>query len=485
MNNIKKNYIYNVSYQIFALLVPLITTPYVSRVLGVEGIGIYSYTYSMVRYFWILSAIGTTTYGMRIIGISQGDLEKRSEKFWNLFSLKIILSTIFIGTYLIYIFFIAENKIIALIQGIYLLAVTFDIAWFYQGMENFKKIIIKNFIIKVLNIIFIFLFIRKKEDLVLYIFGLAFFQLLGNLSMWISLKKLIRPINFKKLHPLQYLKPCLELFIPGVATQIFAIIDKSMIGWITHSLEENGVYEQAFKIIDMALVLITTLGTVMIPSISREFKNGNKEIIREKLDLSFKFTFFLAFAMIFGIIGISSKFVPIFFGNGYEKSIIILNILSILFLFMGINNIIGNQYLISTDQQNIHTKYLIIGGIINVILNIILIKYLGAIGAAIASVIGEGIIMCLEIRFLYKSKQYNFFENLKYILKYLVSSLIMFLFISVCRNFMTNIYKILFIIIIAFSIYILCLIFMKDELVTIEIKKSLYKIKDKFLKNEG
>ena len=200
-SSIKKNYFYNASYQIFALLVPLVTTPYISRVLGAEGIGTYSYTYSMLRYFWLLSVLGAATFGARSIGINQEDKEKRSYCFWNLFSLKIILSITFIGLYLLYVSFIAESKLIALIQGINLIAVLFDITWFFQGMEDFKKVTIKNFLIKILNIIYIFVFIKDRDDLFLYVFGLAFFLLLGNLSLWISLPKYISKISIRKLSP--------------------------------------------------------------------------------------------------------------------------------------------------------------------------------------------------------------------------------------------------------------------------------------------
>ena len=133
-SSIKKNYFYNVSYQIFALIVPLITTPYVSRVLGAGGIGEYSYTFAIIKYFWLLSALGAATFGAKSIGIVQENKEKRSYAFWNLFSLKVILSLFFIILYILYVIFFAENRVIAFIQGINLIAVMFDITWFFQGM---------------------------------------------------------------------------------------------------------------------------------------------------------------------------------------------------------------------------------------------------------------------------------------------------------------------------------------------------------------
>ena len=476
-SSIKKNYFYNASYQIFALLVPLVTTPYISRVLGAEGIGTYSYTYSMLRYFWLLSVLGAATFGARSIGINQEDKEKRSYCFWNLFLLKIILSITFIALYLLYVSFIAESKLIALIQGINLIAVLFDITWFFQGMEDFKKVTIKNFLIKILNIIYIFVFIKDRDDLSLYVFGLAFFLLLGNLSLWISLPKYINKISIRKLSPFSYFKPVLQLFIPSVAVQMFSVIDRSMIGWFTGSASENGYYEQALKIVDMSLVLITTMGSIMIPKISREYNKGNKKEVKEYITKSLKFTFFISIPMTLGLISISELFVPIFFGEEYMKSSYILDILSFLFIVMGINSVTGSQYLISTGQQNKHTKFLLIGGGVNVVLNIILIPKFMAIGAAIASVIGEMIISLLELFYLNKTKQYNPKVIGKNIYKYIISGICMFLIICIFRNYIDTLLGIIVIVGIGALIYFSILVILKDELLLNEIKKRKNKIK--------
>lgn len=474
--SIKANYIYNITYQIFALVVPLITTPYISRIIGVDGIGINSYTYAMLRYFWLLSALGCATYGLRLIGISQENRYERSVKFWSLFLLKTILSTIAIFLYLVYVVVFSEYKIIAMIQGIYLIAVLFDISWFYQGMEDFKKISIKNFIFKIINIIYIFVFIKKKEDLILYVFGLAFFQLLSNLSLWLPLKNYIDKVNIKSLETKKYLKPCLELFLPSVAAQIFAILDKSMIGWITKDTKENGYYEQALKIVDMSLTIITTLGTVKVPSIARKYQLKQKNEIIQSLNDSVRFTIFVGAPMMFGILGISSKFVPIFFGEEYAKSIGVLNILSILFIFMGLNSITGTQYLISSNQQNLHTKCLLIGGSFNFLLNLLLIFKLKSYGAAIASVVGEIIICVLEITYLYVTKQYNIFSILGKTYKYIVSAIVMYVFLLYVQQYIKNLIDILIFIIIAGLIYLIILLLIKDSYFCLEIKKIIKKI---------
>lgn len=476
--SIKANYIYNISYQIFALIVPLITTPYISRVIGVEGIGINSYTYAMLRYFWLLSALGCATYGLRIIGISQEDRQERSLKFWSLFLLKIVLSSVAILLYVIYVLLYSKYKTIAFIQGIYLIAVMLDISWFYQGMEDFKKISIKNFIFKILNVIYIFMFVKSKDDLKIYIFGLAFFQLLSNLSLWMPLKKYVDKVKIKKLEVFKYLKPCLELFLPSVAAQIFAILDKSMIGWITNDSKENGYYEQALKIIDMSLTVITTLGTVKVPSIARDYKLRKNEKIKQSLNDSVRFTIFVGLPMMFGIWGISGKFVPIFFGEEYIKSTGVLNILSLLFIFMGVNSITGTQYLISSNQQNIHTKCLLVGGCFNFLFNWVLISRIGSYGAAIASVIGEIVICILESAYLYRTKQYNIFPVLLKTYKYIIASVLMFIYLLCIQRYIYNLIGILLAIVVAIIVYFVILMTLKDSFLCLEIRKYFDKRKN-------
>ena len=476
-SNIKKNYLFNVSYQIFALLVPLITTPYISRVLSVEGIGIYSYTYSMVRYFWLLAALGISTLGTRTIGVYQEDKEKRSYEFWNLFSLKFILSAIMGIFYISYVVFIANNKIIALIQGIYLLGVMFDITWLFQGMEDFKKVTLKNFFIKVLNIIYIFIFIKTPDDLAKYVFGLAFFTFIGNLSLWINLKQYVNKIKIKNLKPFKDFKLAAQLFVPSVATQIFFVFDKTMIGWFSNNSLENGYYEQALKIVDMTLVIITTLSTVMIPRIAQEYNKRNNKKIKEYLNKSFRFVFMLAIPMTLGIISVASIFVPWFFGVEYNKSIYILCILSLLYIFMGINSLTGTQYLVSTNQQNKHTKFLLIGGTCNIILNLILIPKFYSIGAAMSSVIGEFIITILELNYLNKTKQYNIKKIFKCAKNYVIAGIIMLVVLVLLKKFLDNNTLLLFVMIICGCItYILALLIEKDSLILGEINKLKKKI---------
>jgi O-antigen/teichoic acid export membrane protein len=423
--SIKVNYLLNASYQLIAIIVPFITTPYISRVLSANGVGLYSYTYSIVCYFTLIATLGTATYGVRIIGIYQSNIEERSKYFWEIFIFRSMISSLMLILYLIYVIFYSENKLLSFLQMFYIIGVIFDITWFFQGLENFKKIAIRNLLIKLLNIIYIFIFIKRIEDLGKYIFGLSFLFFIGNLNMWICLPKYITKMEIKKLRPFKHTGIIIQLFIPTVAIQIYSILDKSMIGWFSPSSNENGYYEQAEKVIKMCLMVITSLGTVMIPRISKEFERKNYVLVQQYLMKSFRFVWFLGVPMMFGIIGITKIFVPVFFGSGFEKVSILLPIFSILFISMGINHTIGNQFLISTGQQNKYTLIITIGGVINFILNLILIPSLYSLGASIASVTGETVSAIIGLVVLSKSKQIKLFELWKLLSNYLLAGIFM------------------------------------------------------------
>ena len=160
--SIKKNYIFNLSYQILLLITPLITTPYVSRILGADGIGTVSYAESIVSYFVLFATMGITTYGQREISYVQQSVEKRSAVFWNTKILEFVTSGIMLIVYLIFALF-QKNALIYIILSCNIIAVFFDISWFFQGLEEFGKIVLRNVIFKFINIAYIFTVVRTKD----------------------------------------------------------------------------------------------------------------------------------------------------------------------------------------------------------------------------------------------------------------------------------------------------------------------------------
>lgn len=309
MKDTNKNFIYNVIYQVFIFIIPFVTTPYISRVLGVENVGIYSYTYSIVNYFMLCGLIGINNYGARSIAIKSKNKDEMSQEFFNIYLLQLILTIIMLMLYYIFSLFIYRyNLTIMLIQSIFLISVAFDINWFYFGMENFKITISRNIIIKILSLILVFSVVKNSNDLWKYTLIMAGSTLISQIYLWIFVKRYIcfKKPEFKKIF--SYLKPCLVLFIPVIAYSIYRIMDKTMIGYIANTVE-LGNYESAEKIINIPIGFITALGTVMMPHMSK-VKNDE---IKDKISETYKLIFFFTVPMCFGIFAISNDFSNIFF----------------------------------------------------------------------------------------------------------------------------------------------------------------------------
>lgn len=423
IKSIKKNYALNLFQQILNLLTPLITTPYISRVLGAEGIGIYSYTNSIVFYFTLFATLGTVTYGQREISYVQDNREKRSEVFWNTEIRCVITTTCCLIAYIFFVLIQKQNRLIYIILAISIIDVALNVSWVFTGMEEFGKIVKRNVIVKIISIAFIFIFVRSANDLALYVLGMTLVMTVGHLSLWPFLPQIINRPQWKKIHPFKDFSVVLSLFIPTIAISIYTVLDKTMIGIITGNAAENGFYDQAIKISRIALTVVTALGVVMVPRIGFLFEKKDILLIRQYMYRSYRFVWLLGIPLCFGIVGIASNFVPWFFGPGFDPVVPILCTLSFLILTIGISNVTGIQYLIPTKRQNTFTKTVLLGALINFLLNLLLISDYGAIGAAIASVSAEGFIAIIQL--IIVRKELSFFTIIKQSVKYFIAGLLM------------------------------------------------------------
>ncbi|MDE6686783.1 MAG: oligosaccharide flippase family protein, partial [Lachnospiraceae bacterium] len=361
--SVGRNYIWNTVNQVFILLVPLIVTPYLSRVLGADGIGIYSYVNSIASYFIITAILGTTLYGQRSIACVRNNREDCSKAFWEIQIFRMLASTICLAFFFIMVSFVKENILIYFILSINIVNVIFDISWFYYGIEDFKKIAIRNFVVKICHMIFIFVFINDSSDLWLYAASVVGFAILGNASMWFSLPKIL--VKVSDVHPLKNIKDIILLFLPTMATQVYCVLDKSMIGWITGSSYQNGCYEQAEKVARFSLSIVTSIAMVVLPRVANLFENQKKEDVLFYIYKAYRFTTFLAFPIMFGLIGVAGTFVPVFFGEGYDLVEVLMPIFSILVVAVSLAYLTGYSYLISTKQQNVYTFSVAVAAVCN------------------------------------------------------------------------------------------------------------------------
>ena len=351
-----------------------------------------------------------------------------------------------------------------------MLANCVDISWFYQGMENFKKTALRNIIVKLISVASIFIFVKNENDVSKYLLIYVLTTLLGNISLWLGIRKYIAKVKINELQVWKQLKPTIALFIPQIAIQVYTVLDKTMIGAITNNMSEVGYYEQTQRIIKILMTIITSLGAVMMPRIAKCFADGEHDKIKEYMKNTFKFVYLLALPMIFGIIAVSDSFVPLFFGPNYDEVKLLMKVMSPIILLIGLSNVTGTQYLLSTKKQKQFTVSVVCGAIINTILNFILINKYDALGAVVATVIAELTVLLVQIFFV--RNDFNFKDLIKSLRNYILSSLIMFLICILLGKIIENIkVSIIVQIVIGIAVYAGFLIILKDDFVYVFLKK--------------
>lgn len=479
--SIRKNYLYNLLFQILTILIPLITAPYLSRILGVSGIGISSYTLSIVSYFILFGSVGVASYGQREIAMNRNDIRKRTKIFWELFIYKFLTTCVSIIAYIFLLLSDNQYNIIYGILSLNILASALDISWFFQGLEEYKMISIRNILVKVLFTIFIFIFVRTSNDLNLYILLNSISLLVSSLALWIKIPKFLSKISRNEIKIFNHVKGTLIYFLPQIATQIYTMVDKTMLGLITGSEIENGYYEQAYKIINISLTILTSLNTVMSPRMSFLYKLNKKTEIKLRLKKSFQFISFLSIPMVFGLIAITPGFVSWFFGEGYEKVTILLPLFAPIIFIIALSNCLGAQCLTPCGKRGKSAIALWVGAIVNVVINLLLIPKFGSIGAVISSVIAESIIAIL---YFYLARNYVSIKDFfKYSWKNFLAGLVMFGVVFYLVNQLSvSIFNTFLEIIIGGLVYGSILILLKDNFMLELSKGAIYYGKSKIFK---
>ena len=308
---IVKNYLYNAMYQVFIIIVPLLTIPYLSRILGPSGIGINSYTNSIVQYFVLFGSIGVGLYGNRQIAFVRDNQVKMSKVFYEIFILRLLTICL---AYLLFVAFLTINgqyHEYYLFQSIAIVAAAFDISWFFMGIENFKVTVLRNFIVQLLALFSIFLFVKSYNDLNIYILITVLSTLIGNLTFFPSLHRYLVKVNYRELRPIKHLKQSLVMFIPQIAVQIYWVLNKTMLGSLD-SVTSSGFFDQSDKIVKLVLAIVTATGTVMLPRVANAFAHREYSKIKEYMYAGFSFVSAISIPMMFGLIAITPKFVPLF-----------------------------------------------------------------------------------------------------------------------------------------------------------------------------
>ncbi|RND58159.1 flippase [Lacticaseibacillus paracasei] len=430
-----KNYLYNASYQVFVLLVPLITTPYISRVLGSSGVGLNSYTNSIIQYFVLIATLGVNLYGNRTVAYDRDDPDKLSQSFWEIALLRILLGMVSIGFFLMFILIHRKNVDLYWFQSIQIIATMFDISWLFVGMEDFKKTVIRNFIVKLVTTAGIFVFVKDKGDLGLYILLLSMSVLLGNLSLWGYLPKFVHiaKISFSGMR--SHFLGSLELFVPQAAMQVYLVLNKTMLGSFTN-VENVGYYENSDKIVKMALTIITSVAAVMIPRMANTFAKKQYQKLHRYLYQTIDFVTCMSCLLTAGLAGVAEKFSVWFMGSDFKITGLLIAVLALVCLPVSWSTVIGSQYLVTTRQTELFTKAVSIGAAVNLALNLVFIPKFSVMGAILATVISESVIAALEVWYIRKQLSVASLFNGWW--KYLIGALFTYLVVKYANSVMVG-----------------------------------------------
>lgn len=419
-----KNYLYNAGYQILYMLAPLITVPYISRNLGAHASGINSYTNAWVTFFYLMGQMGVTLYGNREIAYHRDDIDARSRTFWSIELLQILTVSSSLIVYLVaVIFFSTTFQKYFLLQSLWIIAAGVDISWYFMGLEDFKKTVVRNTIVKLISIAAIFIFVRRPSDLWKYILLLGVAQLGGSLTLWPYLRGSIHRVKLRDLHPLKHFYPAFLLFIPTITTQVYMVVNRLMLGRMS-TQAATGQFDYGDKIVKLVLAIVTATGTVMLPHVANKFSKGDVKGVRQSLYNSFDFVTALAVPMMFGLMAISKKFAPWFLGNEYVPTGTLMFIESPIILFIAWSNVTGTQYLMPVNRVHEYTASVTAGAISNIVFNLFLIQRFGANGAALATVLSELLVTAVQLMFIRNTiKRRQLFSS---VWKYLVAGFVMF-----------------------------------------------------------
>lgn len=402
--SLKKNYLYRICYEVLILITPFITTPYVSRVLGAQGIGNYSYTHSIITYFMLFGALGTAEYGAREIARNRDDKKTASRLFWEIELMTVFTSGVCLVIWCLVIVFSRQYRAYYLALTPFILSTMSDISWYFTGYEKVKNIVLRNSMIRIMGIVLLFLVVRDEGDVLKYCIINSGTALLGNLSMWFYLKKMLVRVELKELHLNRHFKETMLYFVPTIATSIYTVLDKTLIGAITKDSYQNGYYEQATKILKIVeSVVFVAVNSVVGARISYLFAEEKFDEIRQKILHSMNFIYLFGYGAAFGLVGIAERFVPVFFGSGYHKVVTLIYLMSPLILIIGTSHCLGSQYYTPSGQRKRSAKMIVTGSVVNLCLNLLLIPWWGAYGATIASVLAE---FAITVRYVRNSDGY-------------------------------------------------------------------------------
>ena len=394
--SLKKNVAYNFAYQLLALALPLVTAPYLSRIVGADGIGVYSYSEAVATYFVYFVMLGLNNYGNRTIAACQDSKSDRTKAFWSIYAMQAVCFVVSGSAYALYCVFVPGNHVAAILQGMFVVSALFDVNWFFFGMELFKLTVIRNTIVKIATTVLIFVLIKSPDDINLYIAIMSAGTLVSQVVLWPFLRRYIgfyRP-RFKDVT--QHIKPNLILFVSVIAISLYTTLTRILLGALGGGDAMVGYYDNASKIASVPVALISAIGTVMLPRTSALLAKGQDSVAARNMDKTMLVMMCFAGFAAFLIPCVAEPFVELFLGPGFVIAAQALIVLCARVPLLGFGNVMRTQYLIPHKMDSVFLVSAFCGAVASVVVGLILIPQLGAVGAGCASVAAEAAVLLYQ-----------------------------------------------------------------------------------------
>ena len=437
--SLKIQIIFNLLIQIVNYIVPLLVSPYISRVLLDTGIGNYSYAFSITSYFTVFIAFGFDSYGNREVANHRMDINQVSKIVTNIVGSKMILFLVSTCIYLLLIFNgiltngVDLNIYIALL--LVLLGSALDISFMFYGLERISVISSTTFFVNLLYMVSIFCFVKTSNDLLLYTILKSSIHVGIYIILWLFARfKIGGFIIGTKVDFFRTLKAASPYFLPGLIAVFANLIDQTMLGNLASNVEV-GYYQQAYKLIALALAMISCLNPIILARISYLQSASNKKEIENKVLKSFQLIMFLGLPSVFGLCAISRYFIPLFYGEIFRPTVYVMYSLIPTIIFAPLANLWMNSYFYPAGKANQASVAMAIGNICNIALNLVLIKKYRACGAAIATSVAN--IIIFSILLLLSRDLYTGLRYVKSFLRTLVAACIMFFSVLLLQGLIT------------------------------------------------
>lgn len=481
--SLKKNFLYNSLLKVSNIIFPIITFPYVARILLAEGIGKVEFSLSVIQYFILLSQAGIPTYAVRECAKYRNNKDKLSKTVQEILLINfplIVLSYIilFISLFSLKSFYIYKNLLI--IMSVNIISTNIGIEWFYQATEEYRLITIRNILVRLFTLLLVFLFVKNENDYIVYGVILVLAVSLGYLynfiyaNRYISLFKKYKNYNLKR-----HVKSIIILFGMSLSVSIYVNLDKVMLGLISGD-KYVGLYTAANKIVKIILSIITSLGTVLLPRMSFYIQTNNQDEINKLIKTAFDFIVMISMPIVIGLIMLSDSIILFFAGVNYYDAITTIRILSPIVFAIGLSNLIGIQILVSHGKEKLTLLSTIIGSIVNFTFNFILIPKYKQNGAAVGTLIAEFTVTVVQIFLAQKYLKGNI--KVRNIFEYVISSIsIVLICMSISYITKNLVYRMAFSVILSSCSYFGILYVIRNEFVFQIINSYTNKLKSRFL----